>query len=57
MQKRDTELWAHVGDPRLRSLALTSWIRCRICAASLEQMDAEFVAIGELVDAQLADAT
>lgn len=52
---RDTTLWRHVADPRLRSLALTSWVRYENCLTSLEQMDVEFLTILELVDSQLGN--
>lgn len=53
---RDTTLWRHIADPRLRSLALANWVRYDTSLTSLEQMDAEFLAILELLTGQLGDA-
>ncbi len=50
---RDTTLWLHVADLRLRSLALANWVRYDTALTSLEQMDTELLAILELVARQL----
>ncbi|EED33234.1 hypothetical protein NOR53_742 [gamma proteobacterium NOR5-3] len=52
---RETTLWRHVSDPRVRSLALTSWVRYESCLSSLEQMEIEFLAILALVARQLGE--
>lgn len=52
---RETALWRHVDDPRLRSLVLSNWVRYRLCLASLEQIDANLATVLALVAEQLGD--
>lgn len=49
---RQTTLWQHVADPRLRSLTTNSWYRYRISLASLDDIERELTAIDEILAEQ-----